>query len=151
MFRPPCVLPSSELSLSSRAASHAPDSDPHIAIRPRVRPNPHLQATLDKSEPISFLKTAVQADTAVEVLSYEPPGAKPGFIITFQTVDRPGVLARITLALHDLGLEILGAEIKTKGGFVSNKFQTTRAPGKNRQQLEVRESEAATGGLGGWL
>lgn len=92
----------------------------------------------DKSEPISFLKSAIEAETAVEVLSFEPAGAKPGFIITFQTVDRPGVLARITLALHDLGLEILGAEIKTKGGFVSNKFQTSRAPGKNRQQLEAR-------------
>lgn len=93
---------------------------------------------MDKSEPISFLRSTVQADTSVEVLSYEPPGAKPGYIITFQTTDRPGVLAQISLALHDVGLEILGAEIKTKGGFVANKFQTSRAPGKTRQQVEAR-------------
>lgn len=104
---------------------------------------PRSPQVVDKTEPLAFLQSAVQADTAVEVLSFEPPGARPGFVITFQTVDRPGVLARISAALHDLGLEILGAEIKTKGGFVSNKFQTGRAPGKTRQQLEARAPPAA--------
>lgn len=85
---------------------------------------------------LGHLAAAVAADTDVQVQSYDMLGQQPSFVITFTTVDRPGLLALMTSAMDKLGLEIYTAEIKTRGGYVSNKFHTSKVAGMKVGELQ---------------
>ena len=54
------------------------------------------------------LLDAVKADTEVECQLYDQPNMKPGYLISFKTTDRPGLLAKIVDAMDKMGLEIYG-------------------------------------------